>query len=283
VSCANESPLPRLGFSVTRERFRVEGLRGNDEMIVRNARLLIALAIGSVGLPPAASIAQTPSAGPSRSEFETRAELEEQARVAEAAHRTGEAWLLRTRLQKGDFQEGDRIVVVLHSIAFKMDGDTVTVRAGKVIQIPKLDDFSLDGVLRSELNDRFVAHLSKYLKDPEAYTIPLIRVGVQGQVARPGYYYVSPDLVLNDVIMRAGGPGGDADLENVSIKRGTDVIWDQNGTRAALTDGLSLDRLHMRAGDDVVIPPHRHVPWATILGISLSLFSLAVTLTQLRR
>jgi len=85
------------------------------------------------------------------------------------------------------------------------------------------------------------------------------------------------------VIMRAGGPAGDADLENVSIKRGSDVIWDQNGTRAALTEGLSLDRLHMRAGDDIVIPAHRHMPWATILGVSLSLFSLAVTLSQLRR
>jgi protein involved in polysaccharide export with SLBB domain len=252
-------------------------------MIVRNTRLLLALAISSLGVPPAASVAQSPSAAPSRSEFETRAQLEEQARVAEAAHRTGEAWLLRTRLEKGDFQEGDRIVVLAHSIAFKIASDTLIVRAGKVIQMPQMDDLSLEGVLRSELNERFTKHLSKYLQDPELRTTPLIRIGIQGDVGRPGYYYVSPDLVLNDVIMRAGGPGGDADLNNVSIKRGSDVIWDPNGTRAALTDGLSLDRLHMRAGDDVVIPPHRHTPWTTILGVSLSLLSLAITLTQIRR
>ena len=252
-------------------------------MMWRNGRLLIALA-ASFALKPGVSVAQTPStpAPPQRSEFETRAELEEQARIAEAEHRTGEAWLLRTRLEKGDFQEGDRIVVMAHSIAFKIEAETLIVRAGKVIQLPRMGDLSLEGVLRSELNDRFMQHLAKSVRDSEAITTPLIRVGIQGSVARPGYYYVSPDLVLNDVIMRAGGPGGDADLTRVTIRRGADVIWDPDGTRTALTDGLSLDRLHMRAGDDVMIPTHRHIPWFSILGLGLSLVSIAVTLTQIR-
>jgi len=249
----------------------------------RNDRFLtLALTAAVVALSPRASVAQ-PSSAPApaaRSEFETRAELEEQARVAEAEHRTGEAWLLRTRLEKGDFQEGDRIVVMLHSVAAKIEAETLTVRAGKVIQLPRMDDFSLDGVLRSELNDRFVQHLSKYLRDPDARTTPLVRVGVQGAVGRPGYYYVSPDLVLNDVIMRAGGPMGDADLNNVTVRRGTDVIWDANGTRAALVDGLSLDRLHMRAGDDVVVPNRRHIPWTGILTVGLTVISIAVTVIR---
>jgi protein involved in polysaccharide export with SLBB domain len=251
-------------------------------MMWRNGRLLIALTVAAGALMPGLSDAQSLStpAPPTRSEFETRAELEEQARVAEAEHRTGEAWLLRTRLEKGDFQEGDRIVVMLHAAAFKADAETLVVRAGKVIQLPKMDDLPLDGVLRSELNARFVSHLAKYFRDPEARTTPLVRIGVQGSVARPGYYYVSPDLVLNDVIMRAGGPGGDADLGKVTIRRGTDVIWDTDGTRTALTDGLSLDRLHMRAGDDVLIPNHRHIPWGTILGVGLSVVSIAVTLVR---
>ena len=251
-------------------------------MMLKNTRLLAALTAASVAFTPGVSMAQSEStpAPVRRSEFETRAELEEQARIAEAEHRTGEAWLLRTRLQKGDFQEGDRIVVMAHSLAFKIEAETLVVRAGKIIQMPKMDDFSLEGVLRSELTDRFVAYLSKYLQDPEARTTPLIRVGVQGSVGRPGYYYVSPDLVLNDVIMRAGGPGGDADLNKVTVRRGADVIWDENGTRAALTDGLSLDRLHMRAGDDVMVPNRRHIPWGTILGVTLSAISLAVTLVR---
>jgi len=254
-------------------------------MMWRNGRLLIALTAASIALRPGVSVAQTPStpAPPSRSEFETRAELEEQARIAEAEHRTGEAWLLRSRLEKGDFQEGDRIVVTAHSIAFKVEAETLIVRAGKVIQLPRMGEFSVDGVLRSELNDRFMQHLAKYVRDSEARTTPLIRVGVQGGVNRPGYYYFSPDLVLNDVIMRAGGPGGDADLDKITINRGPDVIWDRNGTRTALLDGLSLDRLHIRAGDDVMVPTKRHIPWFSVIGLAVSVVSIAVTLTQIRR
>ena len=251
-------------------------------MMWTNGRLLIALTAAWVALRPGVSLAQTESTPPARSQFETRAELEEQARIAEAEHRTGEAWLLRTRLEKGDFQEGDRVVVMAHSIAFKIDAETLVVRAGKVIQLPRMGEFSVEGVLRSELNDRFMKHLAKYVRDSEAIVTPLIRVGVQGGVGRPGYYYFSPDLVLNDVIMKAGGPAGDADLSKVTINRGADVIWDQNGTRAALTDGLSLDRLHMRAGDDVMVPMRRKIPWFAILGLGISVLSIAVTLTRVR-
>ena len=45
--------------------------------------------------------------------FESRSDLEAEMRLAESQHRTQEAWMLKTRLEKGDFQEGDRIVVLL--------------------------------------------------------------------------------------------------------------------------------------------------------------------------
>lgn len=253
-------------------------------MMWRHGRVLVALTLACIGLRSGASQAQslsTPAPTP-RSEFETRAELEEQARIAEAAHRTGEAWLLRTRLEKGDFQEGDRIVVMARSLAFKVEAETLVVRAGKIIQLPQMDDLPLDGVLRSEFNSKFEKHLAKYVTDSAARTTPLIRVGIEGSVGKPGYYYFSPDLVLNDIIMRAGGPAGDADLNRVTIRRGSDVIWDADGTRTALADGLSLDRLHMRAGDNVIIPNKRHIQWYSILGLGMSVISIAFTLTQLR-
>jgi len=220
-----------------------------------------------------------PGASP-KSEFETRAELETQARLAESQHRTSEAWLLRTRLEKGDFQEGDRIVIMLHSSAAARPLDTLIVRAGKVIQLPKMDDLSLEGVLRSELNDRFVKHLSRYLQDAEARTTPLLRVGVFGSVGAPGYYYLSADVVLNDVIMRAGGPGGNADLSKVLVRRGDAVIWNEKETRTALSEGLSLDRLHLRAGDDIVIGTRRDIQWLSLLSVVIGLAGLSIALVR---
>src|SRR5690349_7397327 len=78
---------------------------------------------------------------PARREFESRSELEEQAKAAEAQHRTGEAWLLKQRLEKGDFQDGDRILLkvqgnALAGSAFINFPETLTVRAGRKVELP---------------------------------------------------------------------------------------------------------------------------------------------------
>jgi hypothetical protein len=247
--------------------------------------VMVAIVAGlSVGVIAAQTpTLQTPTVTGRRSEYETRADLEARARLAESQHRTSEAWLLRNRLEKGDFQEGDRIVVTYHSTAVQQPTDTETVRAGRVLRLSHmLEDLSLEGVLRSELRNRVVHHLAKYLQDPEAQTTPLLRVGVFGSIGHSGYFYKSADVVLNDVIMGAGGPGGDADMNKVIIRRGPEVIWNPEATRTALIDGLSLDRLNLRAGDEIFIPPQRHISWLTVLGVAGSITSIIVTFIRFR-
>jgi protein involved in polysaccharide export with SLBB domain len=203
--------------------------------------------------------------------YETRAELEQEARTAEEQHRTSEAWLLRTRLQRGDFQEGDRIVLSVDVPALRasdntalragVDNDTVIVRAGKLSQftkLPNIPDISLDGVLRSELVDTITAHLRKYLRDPNVRATPLVRVAVMGAVGRPGWYSTPTDVVLADVIMQAGGVSLESDVDHTVIRRAGEVIWDSEAVRVALADGLSLDRLHLRAGDEIDVASKRH-------------------------
>jgi SLBB domain-containing protein len=213
-----------------------------------------------------------------RSQYETRSELETAEQAAEAQHRTSEAWLLRNRLQNGDFQDGDRIVLVVDGNAALTD--TLTVRAGKVLQIPRMDDLPLQGVLRSELPQKVSAHLAEYLKNVTSRVTPLLRIGVLGHVQRPGYYYTSADVLLTDVVMRAGGPASDADMQNIVIRRGPDTIWGATDTRTALTDGLSLDRLHLRAGDEIQIGGQRHFPWATVLQVGSIALSLGIALLR---
>jgi hypothetical protein len=242
--------------------------------------MVAGLSVGSIGGQTPAG--RTPTVTARRGDFETRVDLEARAALAESQHRTSEAWVLRNRLEKGDFQEGDRIVVTLHTTAVQVPTETVTVRAGKVLQLPRMEDLKLDGVLRSELTDRLVHHLAKYLKDPEAQTTPLLRVAVFGAVGRPGYSYSTPDILLNDAIMRAGGPSGDADMNKVVIKRGPEVIWNEEATRTALIDGLSLDRLNLRAGDEIFVPLQRHTSWLTVVGVAASITSIIVTFVRFR-
>src|SRR5215213_7707184 len=97
-------------------------------------RVLLAIVCAAVAFATSSAPAQTtPPANsiptlPMRS-FESRAELEAAARLAESQQRTQEAWMLRTRLEKGDFQEGDRLVLALQ-YQTNARADTLIVRAG---------------------------------------------------------------------------------------------------------------------------------------------------------
>lgn len=218
------------------------------------------------------------TAGPS---YESRASLEAEARSAESANRTSEALLLHSRLKTGDFQEGDRIVVVLESNPTATD--TMQVRAGKVLVFPRMSEVSLEGVLRSELNDTLRRHLSKYLTNPEVRATPLLALSVMGNVRNPGFIYAPADFLLRDLIMRAGGPAPDADVSKTEVRRAGQTIWNVKETRAALTDGLSLDRLHLRAGDEVYVPPERHrFQIATVLGIVSTVAALSVAVISIQ-
>jgi len=247
------------------------------KLAVRRSCVLIAIC-GS----PATMAGQTAVESPATSvqRYETRAELEAAARAADNQKHQSEAWLLRSRLQNGDFQEGDRIVITLETSA---KPETLQVRAGKVLQFTGMADLSLDGVLRSELSDTLRHHLSRYLRNPAVRATPLLPLAVLGNVAAPGYYYTAADVVLRDVIMRAGGPRGDADLNRTIVRRAGEVIWGADDVRIALTDGLSPDRLHLKAGDEIYVPERRRFPLTTVLTIASSSIALIFTITQMMR
>src|SRR4051812_2461168 len=229
--------------------------------------------------------AQTTDGAARRAQFETRAELVAASRSAESMHQSAEAALLRARLQHGDFQEGDRILVSVDVPGLRAGDaggmragattDTVIVRAGKLSQftkLPNIPELSLEGVLRSELVDTITVHLRHYLRDPTVRATPLVRLAVMGAVGRPGWYSTPTDVVLADVIMQAGGVSLESDVDNTVIRRAGDIIWDAQSIRVALADGMSLDRLHLRAGDEIYIAPKRHLN----AGIALQLLTAAV-------
>jgi protein involved in polysaccharide export with SLBB domain len=229
----------------------------------------------------AAATPFAPLAAQATREFETRAQLEAAAQEATAARKDAEAYRIRLRLSEGDFYPGDRIVV-------RIDGpapftDTITVAAGKKIALPQMGDFSLAGVLRSELRSKLQAHVSTFIRNSEVQVKPLVRIAVLGSVSQPGFYYTSADVPLTDVVMGAGGPSSEADMAKVDIRRGTEVLFDKNNTRRAISEGMSLDMLHLKAGDEIHVGAKRNVSlFTTVLPAVASLAGIIVGLLALR-
>jgi protein involved in polysaccharide export with SLBB domain len=211
-----------------------------------------------------------------RQRFETRAQLEAQVKEAEASHNKSSAYLIHYRLDHGDFETGDRIFV---SVVQGSGGfaDTLVVRAGKRLDLPQLGDLSLDGVLRSELEPRLTEQLGKYLRTPVVKATPLVRLAIMGGVGRPGFYYTPADIPLSDMLMKAGGPAPDADLDKVTVRRLGDIVIDEPNTAIAIREGMSADMLHLQAGDEIQVGRQSHPNWGLYVSLATSAAGLLFT------
>jgi hypothetical protein len=243
-------------------------------------RMLSAALAAMLWLLPHVSTAQ--EATDPRRAFATRAELEAEAQRAQREGKALEAAKLRHRLTEGDFREGDRILFSMRVQAPGL-GDTLIVRAGRVLQFPSMADFPLTGVLRSELSGRLAAHLSRYVRDTSIRVMPLVRLAILGSVRSPGFYYVPADVPLSDVLMRAGGPDNEADLGKITVRREGQDFLEPKAVRVALADGLSADRLHLEAGDQVVVGARRRFPWQAVTSAALIATSTVVAIISVRR
>lgn len=187
-----------------------------------------------------------------------------------------EAAMIRARLDGGDLQVGDKIELsVVGQLAFS---DTFVVASGRVLSLPGLPDIPLQGVLRSEAQDYLTKQLARYIRDPEVRVRTMIRLSVFGSVGRPGFYQIPADVLATDAIMAAGGPAADANPAKVFVRRGDLQIWPAEALQDAMRQGLTLDQLNLRAGDELVLDPRKRqggVNFFTVMGAIGGLVSTA--------
>ena len=168
-----------------------------------------------------------------------------------------------------------RLVRVGDRVLLRVDGaaqlsDTFEVAAGPSILLPAIGPIPLSGVARDTLTSYFTGVLSKYMRDPVVHAELLIRVGVVGEVARPGYYSVPDDLLFSDLLMHAGGPTKDANVHKMRLEREGAVRWEGDKVNEAVTGQQTLGELGFQSGDQVEIPAIvRRDPLATVQMISI--------------
>jgi hypothetical protein len=177
-----------------------------------------------------------------------------------------EAEAIRRRLQEGDMQVGEQVVLFVQGN--EALSDTFTVSPGRVLYLPNVGEVQLAGLLRSEVPARLSEHLGRYLVNPVVRVQTLMRVSVAGQVGKPGYYSVPPESLVSDVLMVAGGPTAGADMRKVFVERqGTKVV---EGTKLqqAMAEGQTLDQMNFYPGDQIYVPERRESllrdPWTLV-------------------
>jgi polysaccharide export outer membrane protein len=152
----------------------------------------------------------------------------------------------------GAFRPGDRIYL-------RVEGeqqltDTFTVRAGPLIELPALGSISLAGVRRAELTPYLTRAIGRFVNQPVVSARALVRIGMIGEVARPGFHDLPTDALLSDAVNAAGGPTKDAGMTKLRLERnGTPIVRDAD-LRRALDEGRTLDQLELQSGDVIVVP-----------------------------
>lgn len=186
---------------------------------------------------------------------------------------------LRQRLREGDFQVGDRIVVTILSDSLRRD--TVTVRGGRLIELPGKVTIPLEGVLRSELQQRVTDEVLKLIRAERVEAVPLTRIGVLGEVMRPGYFSLAWDTPLTDAIMSAGGPSPSAEMERSAVKRDGKEFRSPKATREAISRGLTIEQFGLRAGDELFVGRRREFnpgPMVAVVGAVASIVTVYLAL-----
>lgn len=192
-----------------------------------------------------------------------------------------EAGRLRARLRDGDFQEGDRVALVVENEEALTD--TFAVAQGRTLVLPGVGTLQLAGVLRSELNGHVDTFLRRYMRDPVVRSRSLIRIAVTGQVARPGFFLLPAEAPLADALMAAGGPLPTAKLGSARVERVGSRIWEGPPLRQALAAGHTLDQMSLRAGDEIVVPAEGSGRGAAVLRAAAVIPATLLAITGLLR
>jgi protein involved in polysaccharide export with SLBB domain len=183
--------------------------------------------------------------------------------------------LITARLDEGDYRVGDRVIVSVQGEW--PTADTFTVEAGRQIVLPVFGDISLDGVLRSELEDHLTQELGRFIQQPVVRAETMIRMSFFGAVGRPGFYNVRSTMLVSEALMFVGGPSNTADLNDIRILRGNDEIWSGDELQEALNQGLTLDQMNLRAGDQLEVGEETSSRvWAYVLRIGVAVATVTL-------
>lgn len=193
------------------------------------------------------------------------------------------AAVARARLRDGDFKPGDLVLIEVQGEETLTDTFTVASDRTLLLPAPIVGTLSLKGVLRTELQDTVATFVNQYVKNAVVRARPLLRIAVQGELVKPGYYYVPADAVLADALMAAGGTRPEANMKTLRIERDGKPILRGNALQHALSQGLTLDQANLRGGEVIAVDRRPNSSWTEGLRLVSIVVSIAGGLYGLSR
>lgn len=147
--------------------------------------------------------------------------------------------------ERATVKPGDQIVLRIWREP-ELSGTFMVAASGDVI-LPRLGAVRASNHTVVAFQDLLRRAYAEYLRDPSFEVTVLRRIGVHGEVNKPGLYLVDLTMTLRDVIAEAGGVTAAGDPNRITLVRGGQRI--QFGRR----QGTELLTAELVSGDQVAI------------------------------
>jgi protein involved in polysaccharide export with SLBB domain len=182
----------------------------------------------------------------------TRAELQHLADQLKSGHDDSLIAAVQARLRDGDFQPGDRILIRVRAESTLTDTFSVSPQRELELPPPVVGTLPLTGVLRSELEPVVSAFIARFVQNPQVRAWALIRLSIQGEVAKGGVYGVPATATLGDALMAAGGTTQRADMRKLRIRRDGGPLWEGSSLQ------LPINAINLKDGDQIEVGSREH-------------------------
>jgi len=136
----------------------------------------------------------------------------------------------------------------------------ITVRPDGKISLPLIGEIKADGLTPRQLDDVLTEKFKEYVAAPMVSVVVLkiasLTVSVQGEVMKPGIYYLGSPMTVLELLARAGGLNEWADEKNIAIIRtegGKSKYYRFNYKEVSKGRGLQQN-IVLKKGDIVIVP-----------------------------
>lgn len=146
---------------------------------------------------------------------------------------------------------GDGVRLIFLDITDAISGDYYVQPDGK-LQLPVIGIISIVNKEFPALRNEIYTKYDSLYRKPELTILSLFRINILGEVFKPGYYYVTENQRLTDILTLAGGVTGSANLDDVSIMRHDQEI--QLDVETIMQEGDTAIDFGLRSGDQIYVP-----------------------------
>jgi protein involved in polysaccharide export with SLBB domain len=135
----------------------------------------------------------------------------------------------------------------------ELSGEFLVSEHGQ-IQHPLYQGVEVAGATRSQLTERLRTFLTRYEANPQFVAIPLLKVGVGGEVRSPNLYRLPLETTIAEAVALAGGVTERGKIDQIHLIRGS-----EQRTIDLTSPSAEEAQLTVRSGDRILVSRQRNI------------------------